>query len=299
MTNMAVTEEAADVSEFDLRNAELFTRRGALKARLSELHDRVAAGADDPDITRELRRIRRELDAVTTEIVQLNIGLVRGYCKRFASTSSREDSADFEAAGLVGLMRGIDSFDPAQGKFGAWAYKPIQREVLRAVRAADHPNLNLGDFERRPAILRAYHQLNDASEGSPELGEVAQLAETTVEQVRRVVDAPRLDSIHQIVADDGETELGDLLPSPEPSVEATVVSDLTVTALEEWGLAALDTRELYVIVRRFGLDGEPEEKLADIGATLGLSREAVRQVEAKALAKLQHPLVLRRLLRHG
>jgi DNA-directed RNA polymerase sigma subunit (sigma70/sigma32) len=49
---------------------------------------------------------------------------------------------------------------------------------------------------------------------------------------------------------------------------------------------------LYVIVRRFGLDGEPIEKLADIGNTLSLSREAVRQIEAKALAKLQHPLVL-------
>ena len=74
---------------------------------------------------------------------------------------------------------------------------------------------------------------------------------------------------------------------------------MTLTALKEFGIAALDHRELYVVVRRMGLDGEPEEKLADIGETLGLSREAVRQIEAKAIAKMQHPMVLRRIQRLG
>jgi DNA-directed RNA polymerase sigma subunit (sigma70/sigma32) len=74
---------------------------------------------------------------------------------------------------------------------------------------------------------------------------------------------------------------------------------MTLSALKTYGLAALDPRELYVLVRRFGLDGEPEDKLADIGDTLGLSREAVRQIEAKAIAKIQHPMVLRKIQRHG
>ena len=74
---------------------------------------------------------------------------------------------------------------------------------------------------------------------------------------------------------------------------------MTLSALKTFGLAALDARELYVIVRRFGLDGEPEDKLADIGETLALSREAVRQIEAKAIAKIQHPLVLRKIHRQG
>jgi DNA-directed RNA polymerase sigma subunit (sigma70/sigma32) len=80
--------------------------------------------------------------------------------------------------------------------------------------------------------------------------------------------------------------------------DAQVVSALTVRALWAHGLGALDDRERYVLCRRFGLDGEPEERLADLGVTLNLSREAVRQIEAKALAKMQHPLVLKKISRH-
>ena len=98
--------------------------------------------------------------------------------------------------------------------------------------------------------------------------------------------------MNQNVGDDGDVELSETIESTDPPPESTVISKLTLTALGSYGLTALDARELYVIVRRFGLDGEPLEKLTEIGETLALSREAVRQIEAKALAKLQHPLVL-------
>ena len=100
------------------------------------------------------------------------------------------------------------------------------------------------------------------------------------------------------MGDSGAT-LGDLIESPESGPEPLVMASLTLAALQSVGLAALDPRELFVVVRRFGLDGEPEETLVDIGTSLGLSREAVRQIEAKAIAKIQHPLVLRRLQRYG
>jgi|GEM_PF-2566105 len=275
-------------------NTELFERRRAVQERLAQLLEDPAADG------RAVQRLRRLLDAVTTEIVTFNLGLVRSYCRRFTSNSSREDSADFEAAGMLGLMRAIDSFDPAQGRFGHWAFKPIQREVLRAVRDADHPNVNLGDFERRPEILRAFRHLQgDDERYTPSYEEVAVVVGATVDQVRRVLAPPRLDSVHQPVGDAGEATLGETIEATGPGPETVVVSSMTLAALKTYGLAALDPRELYVLVRRFGLDGEPEEKLADIGVTLSLSREAVRQIEAKALAKIQHPLVLRKIQRHG
>lgn len=271
-------------------NAALFRRRAELRAELDE-----AVNRDDVS-KRRLRMLRRQLDDVTAQIVDYNMGLVRSYTRRFSGAASSDDRAEFESAGLLGLMRAIDSYDPDSGAFGQWAFKPIQREVLRSVRDVDHPNLNLGDFEKRPAILRAFRQLQGVDESyRPSVEEVAAAAGVTVAQAGRVLAPAQLTSMHQMVGDGGSVELGETIASEDPGTESTVLSKLALVALEEFGLKALDSRELYVIVRRFGLDGEPSEKLAEIGESLALSREAVRQIEAKALAKLQHPIVLRKL----
>ena len=168
------------------------------------------------------------------------------------------------------------------------------------MRGADHQNVSLGDFERRPDILRAYRQLQgDDMEHQPSFHEVAGVVGATVDQVRRVIAPPRIESVHNPVGDSGDLTLGDTIECKSPGPESTVMASMTLSALKTYGLAALDPRELFVVVRRFGLDGEPEDKLADIGNVLGLSREAIRQIEAKAIAKIQHPLVLRRIQRHG
>ena len=274
-------------------NSALFQRRRELQQQLAELDEEIAGH-------RAGVRLRRSIEDVTAEIVQFNLGLVRSYCRRFTNNSTRDDSADFEAAGLLGLMRAIDTFDPEQGRFGQWAFKPIQREVLRAVRDADHPNVNLGDFERRPEILRAFRHLQGEDDRySPSHSEVAAVVGATVDQVRRVLVPPKLESVDQAASEQNDVTLGDTIESTTPGPETVVVSTMMLSALRTHGLAALDPRELFVIVRRFGLDGEPPEKLAGIGETLGLSREAVRQIEAKAVAKIQHPMVLRKIQRHG
>ncbi|MCU1358935.1 MAG: polymerase sigma factor RpoD [Ilumatobacteraceae bacterium] len=274
-------------------NSALFQRRRELQQQLAELDQEIAG-------QRVGVRLRRSIEDVTAEIVRFNLGLVRSYCKRFTANSTRDDSADFEAAGLLGLMRAIDSFDPEQGRFGQWAFKPIQREVLRAVRDADHPNVNLGDFERRPEILRAFRHLQGEDDRyNPSHAEVATVVGATIDQVRRVLVPPKLESVDQAASEQNDVTLGDTIESTTPGPETVVVSSMMLSALRTHGLAALDPRELFVIVRRFGLDGEPPEKLAGIGETLGLSREAVRQIEAKAVAKIQHPMVLRKIQRHG
>jgi RNA polymerase primary sigma factor/RNA polymerase nonessential primary-like sigma factor len=285
--------------DYNDRNTTLFIQRKAIKDDIAKAES-VPASRRDSLWERRLQRLARELDTITTEIIRFNYGLVRSYTKKFTSNSSRDDSADFEASAVVGLMRAIDSFDPAKGRFGAWAYKPIQREVLRAVRDADFKSMNPGDFERRPDILRAYAKLQAGDETrSPTNEAVAKEAGVTVEQVKRVLEAPHLESIHQHVGPEGDTELGDMIESDTSGVEGSVLSSMTLTALEDFGLSVLDERELFVLVRRFGLDAEPEQKLASIGEMLGLSREAVRQVESKALAKIQHPVILRKIMRHG
>jgi RNA polymerase primary sigma factor/RNA polymerase nonessential primary-like sigma factor len=291
---MAVTPSPVQraAEEYVDGNTELFERRRDVQRQLAEVESLGDA--------RRVARLKRALDDVTAEIVQFKLGLVRSYCKRFTANSTRDDSADFEAAGLLGLMRAIDSFDPSMGRFGQWAFKPIQREVLRAVRDADHPNVNLGDFERRPEILKAFRHLQgDDTTYTPSYAEVAAMVGATVDQVRRVIAPPRMESVDQLTGDSTDSTVGDTIETPTPGPESVVVSSMMLSALRTYGLAALDPRELFVIVRRFGLDGEPPEKLAGIGETLGLSREAIRQIEAKAIAKIQHPMVLHKIHAHG
>ena len=200
--------------EYGDRNTELFERRTAIRRRLDDMVETSESGA--PVDPRMVARLERMLEEVTTDIVQFNLGLVRSYCRRFTSNSSREDSADFEAAGMLGLMRAIHSFDPSQGRFGHWAFKPIQREVLRAVRDADHPNVNLGDFERRPEILRAFRHLQgDDCSYTPTYDEVANVVGVTVDQVRRVLAPPRLESAQHATSEDGETSVAEQVESEQ------------------------------------------------------------------------------------
>jgi RNA polymerase nonessential primary-like sigma factor len=287
------TTTASDVDQFRAGNAVLFQHRTELKEALDRLAD-----LDDPDTEarRRLRVLRRKIDEVTGEILEFNIGLVRSYTRTFSATASAQNREDFESAGLLGLMRAVDSYEAEAGAFGQWAFLPIRREVLRAVRASDHPNMNLGDFEKRPAVMSALRRLQAIDDSyRPSIEEVAALAGASVSQVRRVLAPVRVDTIHRAPVDGGDAKHSDEIPSPDPSPEAAVLSNLALAALKTYGPQALDDRELYVIVRRFGLGREPAQTLADIGADLGISREAVRQIESKALARLQHPTMLRRL----
>ncbi|WUH98435.1 sigma-70 family RNA polymerase sigma factor [Spirillospora sp. NBC_00431] len=235
-----------------------------------------------------LGRAERELEDVTYEIFEANLGLVRKYVAMFTSASSQH-TEDFESAGKVGLLWAISSYDPARGSFANWAFKPIQREVLRAVRDADHPNLNPGDFERRPAILAAERAcLEDAGPDAPvDHATVARRAGVTEAQVRRVLTPPRLETLHSPFGEhpDDDTACADWLADSSPSTEDRVLVHLDLSAIGRH-LPKLDHRERYVLARRFGLDGEPEQTLRAIGQWLGLSREGVRLIERRALAKL-------------
>jgi RNA polymerase sigma factor (sigma-70 family) len=271
-------------------NSALFRRRAELREELT------AAESDERTTTRRLRMLRRSLDDATAQILTYNMGLVRSYTRRFTGAASSNDRAEFESAGVLGLMRAIETYDVEAGPFGQWAFKPIQREVLRSVRENDHPNLSMGDFEKRPVIMRAQRQMQGVDESyQPSHEEIAEAAGVTVNQVSRVLGAPRLTSIHEPVGDDESVDLLETIASDEPGAEDQLISKQTIDALEEFGLRALDERERYIVVRRFGLDHEPPATLADISETLELSREAVRQIEGKALSKLQHPIVLRKL----
>ncbi|MBE1532856.1 sigma-70 family RNA polymerase sigma factor [Actinomadura algeriensis] len=277
---------AAD--DFRARNDMLFARRKKLLERLVVLRAVGVSEEIDAQLEAELRRTERDLENVTHEIMELNLGLVLNYVALFTSRSS-EHAEDFNSAGKVGLLWAISSYDPKRGPFAGWAFKPIQREVLRAVRDADHPNLNPGDFEKRPAILAAERAFLEAADPDApvDYAGIARRAGVTEAQVRRVLTPPRLESLHAPAGEQGEddTALEERLAGSCPSIEDRVLLRFDLRAIGR-DLPKLDARERCVLTRRFGLDGAPEQSLRAIGERLGLSREGVRQIERKALAKL-------------
>jgi len=287
--------EVRGTAEWSDMNKRMFIERNELKRRITELEGKRGARQ-----RRELSRVRRDYERITMKIIDSNYGLLRKYVKLFTGSASREDAKDFEAAGRLGLMRAIDNYDPYRGSFAQWAFKPIQREVLRAVHSADHNNMNPGDFERRPEILRALKKLQGGDEDTkPTEAQIAAEAGVTIEQVKRVLHAPRMDSLHTPVGDSEGSVLSDLIEDKTSLIEDAVISSIGVETLNSYGLSALDAREYFVLSRRLGLDCEPEQRLSAIGEMLNLSREAVRQIEAKAIAKMSHPVLLRLLVRNG
>jgi RNA polymerase sigma factor (sigma-70 family) len=282
-------------------NDMLFVRRTELMGELATMRAKKPSRTTGSRDRVRTHQITRELDDVTQEIVDANQGLVRSYVRRFTHSASMDDARDFQDAGTLGLMHAIATYQVGKGTFAQWAYKRIQCEVLKAVRSADHPTISAGDFERRPAILKALRALADGNdEYVPNYKEIAEAAQATFEQVRRVLEAPRVDSLTAPVGRDNDgATLGDTLPDADVDVSDEVLGKIDMQTLEVYGLSCLDERELFVIARRYGLDTEPMQHLSAIGEILGLSREAVRQIEAKALAKMQHPIVLRQLVRNG
>jgi DNA-directed RNA polymerase specialized sigma subunit len=293
-------------AEYNDRNQELFAERLNVINEIADVKASITTtrkgGGPRRRLEIQLKRLNRRLNDVDTEIIKLNYGLVLNYVRKFTSTTSRDDSRDFEGAAVLGLMRAISTYDPNRGsKFSTWAYKPIQRECLRAVRDADFKQLNPGDFEKRPDILRAAKEIagDDQDLLQRSYVEIAKMAGTSVETVKRVLHSPEHQSLSKPVGDDGRSYVADLLEDVAAPVDEQIINAQEISDLETFGLSALDDRELFVVSRRFGLDGEPAQRLSSIGTMLGLSREAVRQIEAKALSKLNHPVVRRKLARHG
>ena len=286
-------EKRAAADEFRARNDALFSRRKELQSRITELRARIDADSSDTSAEVGLREAERDFDDLTYEILTANYGLVRQYVAMF-TTRSTEHGEDFESAGKVGLLWAISSYDPTRGSFSSWAFKPIQREVLRAVRDADHANLSLGDFEKRPAILAAERGfLEEHGADAPvDYADIAGRAGVTEAQVRRVLAPPRLESLQspQRGQDEDVVAWEDRLTDPSLNLEEEVLVRFHLRALLTEGLPRLDARERYVLTRRFGLDGGREQSLRVLGEQLGLSREGVRQIQKKALAKLQGPL---------
>jgi RNA polymerase primary sigma factor len=232
--------------------------------------------------------------AARAAFVAANHGLVRTVAARYQQRGLLLD--DLVQEGTVGLLRAIDLFDPARGyKFSTYAVWWIKQAIRRAL-AQQVPLAHVPENvqQERAHLARQAHALHATLGHPPSRADLA----AALDIPRARVDAltaplPRPIPLDQTVGDAETTTLGDLLPDPAALRPHDEAEAQALAAAVRAALATLPPRERAILAARHGLDGEPPRTLQEIGHRLGLTRQAVQQAEARALARLRLPSLRR------
>jgi RNA polymerase primary sigma factor len=287
-----IHEEGKMDPESEKLLSQISARMKQLEGEIEEIEEKIGLDVRKARETmRNLKKELRDLEEAKSKMVEGNVRLVIGIAKRFMNRGL--EFMDLIQEGNAGLIKAVEKFDYRKGyKFSTYATWWIRQSITRAI--ADQSRtirVPIHMIETITKVSRASRALMQDFGREPTVEEIAEFLDMPVDKVKQAIEAAREPiSIDKPIGKEEDNFIGDFLVDELQKTPFEFAREGLLKEKLEEVLSTLTKRERKVIEFRFGLRNHPPKTLEEVGQIFNVTRERIRQIEAKALKKLQHPM---------